>query len=303
MKTRQIPGTDMNVSEICFGTMDFGTPVGEAEAIRLMHYGLDKGINFIDTANMYEGYTRTLGSPGGVSEDYVGKAMKANRSSYIVATKVGAKVGNAPEDEFCSPRAIKKYLERSLRLLQTDYIDIYYAHRFDPFTPPEELAGAMANAMQEGKIRHYAVSNYSGTQLLDLLESADRSHLPRPVLCQPPLSLLKQDALADVIRVCADYKIGVVPYQVLQSGLLTGKYRRDAQIPTDSRKYENSAWVWELTDEVFEKLETIEAEAKARHLSMTAYAIQWSLSCPAVVSALIGFKKPEQIDEAIRAVR
>jgi L-glyceraldehyde 3-phosphate reductase len=301
MKTRKIPGTDMNVSEICFGTMNFGTPVGEDEAVRLMHYGLDRGINFIDTANMYEGYTRKLGSPGGISEEYVGKGMKGNRSRYIVATKVGSKVGEGPEDEFCSPAAVKKYLERSLRLMQTDYIDIFYAHRFDPHTPPEELAGAMAQAMREGKIRQYAVSNYSGAQLTDLLEAADRSRLPRPVLCQPPLSLLKQEALDDVIRVCAEQKIGVVPYQVLQGGLLTGKYKRGSDAPADSRKAESSGWVWDLTDAVFEKLDVFETSAKARHLTMTAYAVQWALAQPAVVSALIGFKRIEQIDDAVQA--
>jgi len=301
MKTRQIPGTGIEVSEICFGTMNFGTPVGESEAVRLMHYGLDKGINFIDTANMYEGYTRRPGSPGGVSEEYVGKGMKGRRSSYIVATKVGMKVGDSPEDEYCSPAAVSKYLERSLKLMQTDYIDINYAHRFDPHTPPEELAGAMKKAMDEGKIRQYAVSNYTGEQLNALLDAADRSSLPRPVLCQPQLSLLRQDNLEDVIRVCAENNIGVVPYQVLQGGLLTGKYRKGHDIPEDSRKFENSGWVLDLSDELFEKLDVIEAKAKAMHLSMTSYAIKWALSCPAVVSALVGFKKTGQIDDAVDA--
>src|SRR3990170_4744644 len=113
MEKRQIPGTNIRVSEICLGTMTFGTPVGEAEAVKLVHHAFDRGINFIDTANMYEGYARYVGSAGGAAEKIVGKAIAGRRGDFVVATKVGMKVGDAPEDEGTSPAAIRKHLDMS----------------------------------------------------------------------------------------------------------------------------------------------------------------------------------------------
>ena len=115
MNNQTIPGTHLQVSPLCLGTMTFGTPVGEAEAVRLMHQALDRGVNFIDTANAYEGYTRFVGSPGGITERIVGKALKGRREGNVVATKMGMKVGSGPEDEHCSPAAIRKQLDLSLR--------------------------------------------------------------------------------------------------------------------------------------------------------------------------------------------
>jgi len=114
MKTRHIPATDLDVSPICLGTMTFGTPVAEPAATRLVHHAIDAGINFIDTANMYEGYARSLGSPGGVAEEILGRALAGRRGKLVVATKVGMKVGQAPEDEGASPAAIRLRLPRVL---------------------------------------------------------------------------------------------------------------------------------------------------------------------------------------------
>ena len=302
MKTVQIPRTDLCVSPVCLGTMTFGTPVAEPEAVKLVLYALDKGINFVDTANMYEGYDRYIGSPGGVAEEIVGKAIAGRRGEFIVATKVGNKVGDAPEDEFTSPAAIYKHLDASLRRMNTDYVDIYYMHKPDPDTPYLDMLQAIDAVIKAGKVRFFAIGNYSAEQLAALLATADANGLPRPVLHQPPLSLLNQGLCADLLPLCEKESIGVAPYQVIQGGLLTGKYKRGEPLPPNSRKAEKDGWVWELTDELFDQLDEIAADAKAAGLPMTQYAIRWALQQPAVIAPIVGVKRETQIDDAVSAV-
>ncbi len=301
MELRPIPNTDLYVSPICLGTMTFGTPVGEADAIRLVHYAFDRGINFIDTANMYEGYARRVGSAGGVAERILGKAIAGRREDFVIATKVGMKVGAAPEDEGTSPAAIRKHLDLSLDRLNTEYIDIYYLHKPDPGTPLSETLAALDAVIRAGKVRYYGVSNYSAARLRELLALADANGLPRPVMVQPGLSLLKPDACTDLLPLCAREGIAVAPYQVLQGGLLTGKYRRGEPPPAGSRKAEMANWVWDLDDALFDRLEAIGNDAAAAGLSMTRYAIRWALERPAVVSVIVGAKRPAHIDDAVAA--
>ena len=143
MQFTTLPGTGISVSRLCLGTMTFGSPVAEPDAIRLVHDAAELGVNFIDTANMYEGYNRFAGSAGGVAEEIVGKAVAGRRTDFVVATKLGMKVGDTPVDENTSPEAIRVQLRRSLRRMNTDYIDLYYLHRYDPNTAPGEIARAM----------------------------------------------------------------------------------------------------------------------------------------------------------------
>ncbi|MDR1509866.1 MAG: aldo/keto reductase [Synergistaceae bacterium] len=297
----KIPNTDIEVSQIGLGTMNFGAPVNQPDAIDLIRHALDNGINHIDTANMYEGYTRYRGSHGGVAERFIGQAVKGAREKFVIATKFGMSVGDMPEDEGCGQAALAKQLDRSLKYLETDYVDIYYAHKYDSDTRPEELADAMKRAVDAGKIRCWGVSNYSGAQLSSLLVAADANGLPRPVVCQPQLSLLKHEALDDVITVCAREKIGVIPYQALCGGLLTNKYKRGGAIPENSRAAE-SGWLT-LDDATFQHLEAIDADAKSHGMTMMQYAIRWVAACPSVVSVLIGAKNKTQIDDALASCR
>lgn len=302
MQYVRIPGTELRVSRICLGTMTFGSPVGEEDAIRLVRYALDEhNINFIDTANMYEGYNRYAGSAGGVAEEIVGKAVRGARDRFVVATKVGMKVGTEPVDENTSPEAIRVQLRRSLKRMGTDYVDIYYLHRFDPDTEPQAIARAMGDELRAGTIRAWGVSNYTAPQLAALLEAARRENVPAPALCQPALSLLNRAALDDMLPLCEKENIGVVPYQVLQGGVLTGKYKRGAAAPEGSRLAEKPEWLKPFTDEVYNVLAECERAAEAAGVSMTQHALRWALAQPAVVSALIGVKRTEQIDEAAKA--
>ncbi len=302
MEQRQIPKTDLNVSVICLGTMTFGTPVVEADAIKLTQWAVDNGINFIDTANMYEGYARYLGSAGGVAEEILGKALKDRRKQVVLATKVGMKVGKAAEDEGTSPAAIGKQLDKSLQRLDTDFVDIYYLHKPDPDVPLAEIIGALKEQIDNGKIRHYGISNYSTEQMAELLKVADANNLPRPVIHQPPYSLLKPDVEKDLLPLCEKEQIAAAPYQVLQGGLLTAKYVRGKTAPADSRTAEQPDWMPELNDELFDKLEAIEADAKAKNRTLLAHTLKETLARPAVVSLILGVKRIDQIESLISAV-
>jgi len=297
--------------------MTFGTPVSETDAIRIVQWALDHGVNFIDTANMYEGYARSAGSAGGVAEEILGNALKGRRDEAVVATKVGMKVGDAPEDDGTSADAVRVQLDRSLHRLQTDYIDLYYLHRPDPSSDPAETLGALDEAIQQGKIRYYAVSNYTSSQLEELIWIADENHLPRPVVVQPFFNLLNPESTLEfpypgleemrfrvqdeLLPLCEREEIGVVPYRALNSGVLTGKYRRGQEAPAGSRATEKPGWLPDLTDELFDQLEEIEQAAAARGLSMAQYAIRWVLEQPAVVAAVVGVRRIEQLEEAIGA--
>lgn len=298
MQFTTLPGTGISVSRLCLGTMTFGSPVAEPDAIRLVHDAAELGINFIDTANMYEGYNRFAGSAGGVAEEIVGKAVAGRRTDFVVATKLGMKVGDTPVDENTSPEAIRVQLRRSLHRMNTDYIDLYYLHRYDPNTAPGEIARAIGEELKVGTIRTWGVSNYSAEQLSALLAAAREENIPLPSMCQPPLSLLNTGALDALLPLCAQEGIGVIPYQVLQGGILTGKYHAGQQPPAGSRAAEKPDWMKPMTDEVYATLARVEAEAKASGQSMTQYALAWALRQPAVRCVLLGVKRRAQLEEA-----
>lgn len=293
-----LPQSDLTVSRLCLGTMTFGSPVEEAAAIRLVHDASELGVNFIDTANMYEGYNRYAGSAGGVAEEIVGKAVMGRRADFVIATKLGMKVGDSPVDENTSPEAIRVQLRRSLKRLQSDYVDLYYLHRYDPNTAPGEIARAIGEELKAGTIRAWGVSNYSAEQLSALLAAAREENIPKPSMCQPPLSLLNTGALEELLPLCDKQGIGVIPYQVLQGGILTGKYRMGQQPPAHSRAAEKPEWMKPMTKEVYETLARVETEASAAGQSMTQYALCWALRQPAVKSVLLGVKRKEQLEEA-----
>lgn len=298
-----LPQTDIRVSKLCLGTMTFGSPLGEDEAVRLLNYSLDQyGINFVDTANMYEGYNRYAGSAGGVAEEIVGKAMAGRRASFVVATKVGMKVGPEPTDENTSPEAIRIQLERSLKRMKTDYTDLYYLHRFDPDTEPGAIARAMGEELKRGTIRAWGVSNYSAEQLKTLIDAARAENIVLPSVCQPALSLLNPGALTDMLPLCRENGIGVIPYQLLQGGLLTGKYRRDTAAPEGSRMAEKPEWMKPVSEEGWQIIENTAAAAAVKGQTMVQYVMGWALEQPAVISALLGFKRQEQIDEAAQVI-
>ena len=302
MDKRYIPNTNLTVSTLCLGAMTFGTPVGEADAIRLTHWALDHGINFIDTANIYEGYTRFVGSPGGVSEQILGKALRGRWQQVVVATKVGMKIGPADDDQGLGRKHVLREIDRSLQRLQCDAVDLYYMHKPDPDTQLAESSQAFDDLITAGKIRHWAVSNFSAPQIEEVLQACDQNGWRRPVALQPPYSLLKRDVEVDVLPPCRREQIAVVPYQVLQGGLLTGKYRRGEPLPAGSRQVEKPQWTYRLSDELVDQLEQIETAARARGRSLAQHALLALLEQPPVVSLIVGVKRIDQLEVLLRAV-
>ena len=301
MNHRQLGTSGLLVSPICLGTMTFGTPVGESDSVKLVHQAIDMGINFVDTANVYEGYARYLGSSGGVAEEIVGKAIQDRRESVVVATKVGAPVGPGPQDRGLSATHVLREVDNSLRRLQTDYIDLYIFHWPDKHTPLETTLAALDVAIRQGKIRYVGASNHNAAQLCEMLWIAERIGGPRIVSSQIPYSLLRREFHHDLIF-CQRHSIGVTPYQPLQGGLLTGKYRRGQSAPEDSRHAEKPEWMWQMTDELFDTLEGFEQLAREAEVPPARYALAWTLQQPAMSSVVVGVKRKEQIEDAVAAL-
>ena len=298
-----IPNTDLSVSPITLGTMTYGNPVAFDDAVDLTRYALAQGINMIDTANMYEGYDRVPGSAGGVAERIIGRAIQGlDRRGVLIATKLGMKVGDSPEDAGTSASAVHTQLSRSLERLGTDYVDLYYLHCPDPSVPLEETLRAIDEELRRGRIRYYGVSNYSAGQLAALLAAADQNGLPRPVACQPPLSLLKQEALEELTRYLrVEHRRhplpdlpGRAPHREVPPG-------RGHARPAPGGA-EMPGWLMARDDALYDKLEEIQRQADARGMSMSHYALRWALEQPAVVSAIVGVKRREQIDSALAAL-
>jgi aryl-alcohol dehydrogenase-like predicted oxidoreductase len=302
MIQRTVPLTDLKVSPLCLCTMTFGTPVGEADAIRLTHWAIDHGVNFLDTANMYEGYSRYPGSAGGVAEEILGKALMGKRDKVVLASKVGMKIGPADDDQGLSRAHVLREMDRSLARLGCECLDIYYMHKPDPSTPLGESVRAFNDLIDAGKARHWGISNFSGAQIAELLKVCDDNGWRRPVALQPAYSLLKRDVEAEVLPLCQRERIAVFPYQVLQGGLLTDKYRRGEEVPKDSRQAEKPEWTMALDGEMFDKLERIKAEAKERGRTLLQHALKGLLDQPAVLSLLVGVKSAPQLERLIAAV-
>jgi aryl-alcohol dehydrogenase-like predicted oxidoreductase len=302
MERRTIPNTSLQVSTLCLGTMTFGTPVVEADAIRLTHAALERGINFIDTANMYEGYARYIGSPGGVAEEILGKALKGKREQVILATKVGMKIGPADDDQGLSAAHIRREIDRSLHRLECEYIDLYYMHKPDPAVPLADSVSTFDELVRSGKVCAWGVSNFSAAQFADLLRVCDENGCQRPAVIQPAYSVLNRAIEADLLPLCVREHIAVIPFRVLEGGALTGKYRRGQEAPGGSRQLEKPEWTLAMTDENFARLEQAEAAAMARKLDLTGYALKALLEQLGIVSLIIGVKRIEQLDHLIAEV-
>jgi|APSaa5957512622_1039677.scaffolds.fasta_scaffold25252_2 aryl-alcohol dehydrogenase-like predicted oxidoreductase len=301
LERRKIPHTDLEVSLLCLGTMTFGTPVGETKGIEIVHRALDLGLNFIDTANMYEGYSRYIGSSGGTAEEILGKGLRGRREEAIVATKVGMKIGPDAEDEGLSRKHVLRECDRSLQRLGTDWIDLYYMHKPDPEAPLEESIGTFVELIRVGKVRHWGLSNFDAVEVEQVLEACAREGWPRPVVHQPPFSLLKRDIESDLLPLCRREEIGVVPFQVLQGGLLSGKYQIGVAPPEGSRGAEKPEWLPLLEDEsVMGELQRLAAQAEERGMDLFEYTLRTTVAVAGITSIILGIKRSEQIEMAVR---
>jgi aryl-alcohol dehydrogenase-like predicted oxidoreductase len=301
MEYRNLGTTDLKVSQLCMGTMQFGWTADEAMAQRILSAAFDHGINFIDTADIYSRWAD--GNPGGVAEQIVGrwlKQAKIPREKTILATKVRGNMGGGTENEGLSARHIKKAVDGSLKRLQTDYIDLYQAHWPDEVTLIEETLGAFDELAKQGKIRHAGASNFPAWEVMRALWRSDREGLIRFECLQPHYNLVHRDEFErELVLVCKTYRLGVIPYSPLAGGFLTGKYRRNL-IPSSSRAGGAKRY---FTEKNWTLLEKMDLMGKEKNASISQIALAWLLSDPIIISPIIGANSVDQLNDNLGALK
>jgi aryl-alcohol dehydrogenase-like predicted oxidoreductase len=295
MKMNFLGNSGIKVSELCFGAMTFGgkgywRTIGEVEqhdANDIVAMAIDSGINFFDTADVYS---------EGLSEQILGKALGSKRKEIILATKVRGRTGKGPNDIGLSRSHIIENCNTSLIRLGTDYIDLYQVHNFDAFTPLEETLSALDNLVREGKVRYIGASNFSGWQLMKALAVSEKHNLEKFVTLQAFYSLIARDLENELVPLCLDQKLGILPWSPLGGGFLTGKYRRGAKRPENARRADKENQFLKFDEEQgFDIIDELEKIAKNQNATVAQCALNYLLRKPAVTSVIIGAKTKEQL--------
>jgi aryl-alcohol dehydrogenase (NADP+) len=294
MQYNKMGRTGLKISEITLGTMIFGQQVDEAESIKIIDLALEKGINSFDTADGYA---------GGRSEEIVGKALKNKRHAVVLASKVASKQGPGPNDSGLSREHILQAFENSLRRLGTDYLDIYYAHQPDSTTPIEETLRAFDSLVQQGKVRYAACSNYRAGQLVRALATSEQRNLARFDCIQTVYNLITRDIEAELLPTCADEGVGVVVYNPLAGGLLTGKHNAMEPPPADTRFGQNPIYLERYWSPVnFTAVEHLKQIAAANNRKPAQFALAWVLGNTGIASAIVGASSAAQLAENLGAL-
>ncbi len=293
METRTLKHTDLTVSRACFGTMTFGSQVDEATAGRIIDLCMDRGVNFFDTANVYN---------KGLSETIVGKALKGRRQKIILASKVRGKMGDGADESGLSKRAMLRAVDESLQRLQTDYLDLYYLHQPDYAVPIEESLETMEQLVRQGKVRYPASSNYSGWQVCQMQWLAEKNSYKPAWITQPMYNLLARGIEQEYLPMTREFGISTVVYNPLAGGMLTGKQKRGAPISgtrfDNNQMYLGRYWY----DAYFEAVEEILAIARAVGRSPVSFALNWLLHHTTIDCVILGASKIEQLEENLKAM-
>lgn len=293
MKLRQLGASGLKVSEIGIGASTLGESVDGDAAIALVQQAIAAGITYIDTAVTYS---------MGRSEEIIGKAMEGHRDEVVIGTKVGLRAPGASEySQGLSRRRIMEAIETSLRRLRTDHVDLYMAHRPDPTTPIEETLEAMDRLVQDGKVRYVGGSNYAAWQMAQLQAINDRRGLAPWVCAQNKWNLI--DGIDDPTLLPASRALGfgIIPYQPLSSGVLTGKYRRGQEPAKGTRAGDVARWRAEITDARLAAVERLAPWAKARGKTTAEVGLAWLLSHDECSTVIVGLRSIEQVNDNIRA--
>ncbi len=295
MEYRRLGRSGLKTSPLCLGAMMFGDQTDEEGSRRIVERAREAGVNFIDTADAYG---------AGRSEEIVGRAVKADRDRWVLATKVGYPVDPAfPAD--LSRKYVIRAVDQSLRRLGTDYIDLYYLHRDDVTTPLEETVRALADLVHQGKIRYFGVSNFRGWRLAQVVRLCDELGIDRPAACQPQYNAMNRMPEAELLPACDFYGVGVVPYSPLARGVLTGKYADIDQLPEGSRAARKDRRILqtELRPESISLAQQIKAHAEGRGSTASHFAVNWVLNNALVSSVIAGPRTLEQWDDYLAALQ
>ncbi len=287
MEYRKLGNSGLEVSLLGLGTNNFGARCDEQESARVVDQALDIGVTFIDTANVYT---------HGTSEEYIGKALKGKRHNVILTTKFALPFGKGPNSKGGSRKHVMDSIEGSLRRLQTDYLDLYQMHMADRETPIEETLRALDDLVRQGKVRYTGCSNFQAWHVCEAIWTSRALNLNSFVSVQPYYNVLKRDAERELVPLCKAYKISVIPYFPLESGLLTGKYKQGAPIPKGSRFEKTPAMGQRaMTDANFQKVAALEKVAQERGHAIAGLALSWLAANPAVSTVIAGATRPEQV--------
>jgi len=304
VKIRRLGRTGLKVSELCLGTMTFGGQADEATAFAIMDRAAAAGINFIDVADGYP--MPQAPETVGRTEEIVGKWLRPRRDDFILATKGYARMGQHPWDSGLSRKHILRAVEDSLRRLGTDYIDLYQAHHSDPETPIDETLRALDDLVRSGKVRYIGCSNFQAWELAKALWTSDRLNLARFDCLQPRYNLLFRQMEDEVLPLCRAEGVGVITYNPLAGGLLTGKYRKHAEaekgtrfeaFQSRTRLYHDRYW----QDAQFDAVARLQAFFEPRGQALPQVAVAWVLQQPGISSVLLGASRPEQLDATLSA--
>jgi aryl-alcohol dehydrogenase-like predicted oxidoreductase len=292
MQYRKLPHTDLNVSRLCFGTMTFGKPLDQSGSTQLVDRCIGAGINFFDTANMYQ---------TGVAESMLGEAIKGRRDRLVVASKVRFKVGDEPDQQGLTRKAILRAVDESLQRLQTDYLDIYYLHAPDHATPIEESLETMNSLVQQGKVRYIASSNYASWEVVQMLWLAKDRGWAAPYISQPMYNLLARGIEQEYLAMCKEFGVSTVVYNPLAGGLLTGKHRKETVTPgtrfDNNKLYQDRYW----HEQYFKSVERLREIAKHAGRSLVSLALNWLLHHTASDVVILGASSLQQLNENLEA--
>ncbi len=297
MEYRRLGDTGLMVSELCLGCMTFGRETDEEGSREIVDRFLEAGGNFIDTADVYS---------KGVSEEITGRAIKEVRDDVVLATKVRFPMGDGPNDVGLSRKHVVAGCEASLRRLGTDYIDLYQVHMWDVATPLEETLSALTDLVRQGKVRYIGVSNFTGWQLMKALCVSELKGFERFVSLQPQYSLVERNIEREVLPVCREEGLGVIPWSPLGGGFLSGKYRRGEKPPEDSRiagasEAMEEAWARRATERNWRTLDVIDEISEETGKSYAQISLNWLLRQEGVTAPIIGARTIEQLEDNLGA--
>ncbi|MBU7590936.1 aldo/keto reductase [Metabacillus halosaccharovorans] len=295
MQYKTLGKSGLLVSELCLGAMTFGKEVNEEDSINMVHRFLDQGGNFIDTADVYV---------GGESEKIVGKAIKERRSEVVLATKVRMRVGPHPNDFGYSRRRIMEGIDQSLKRLNTDYIDLYQLHVWDHLTPIEETIRTLDDLVSSGKVRYIGCSNFLAWQMMKGLSYSDFQNMVRFISIQPQYSLINREMDREILPLCKEENVGIIPWAPIGGGFLTGKYRK-GESPNSGRLSNGvgeSSWENRANEKNFAILEAVQEIAHSLDKTPAQVALRWLLQKEEITSPIFGASSLEQFEENMGSI-
>jgi len=292
MNYRLLGRTGVRVSPLGLGAMNLGGPTPDEESVRIVHTALDRGVNLVDTANMYN---------AGRSEEVVGRALAGRRHRVVLATKFHYRMGDGPNDQGNSRLHILKACEDSLRRLGTDYIDLYQVHRPEADVPVEETLGALTDLVRGGKVRYVGCSTHPAWMVMEALAVSERHGLARYISEQPPYNLLDRRIENELLPLAERYRLAILPWAPLAQGVLAGRYPSDAPLPQDSRaaRLPDSIYSRRVTPAGIAAGRRFEEIARAHGRTPGQLALLWCKDQPGITAPIIGPRTLTQLEDLL----